>query len=156
LRDEVLLKAVLLGLDDPGLLRTILEDYRDRVRTQLEEFDERALNPAACESRSELLLTFADLLGCFRQQAELRWVERCLEEIHRLDDLPPLNSPPGDLLPTRNPPALRFTPSDPPARRSDRASIASSPSSRDHPLPGRSGSAPVATGERRSRDIARR
>jgi DNA-binding PadR family transcriptional regulator len=130
LRDEVLLKAVILGLDDPQQLRSILEAYRKTLREQLEKFDRTMLDPAACESRSELLMTLGDLLGCLRQQADLRWVERCLEELRRMDDMPPLDNPPEDITPNQDSPAFRFTPNDPMARRASPAARREAPSPR--------------------------
>jgi len=87
-RDEVLLRTVVVGLDDPRLLETVLQDYGSSLRPPLEAFDSTAVELAACESRSELLLTLASLLVCFRQQADLRWVELCLERIQTLADMP--------------------------------------------------------------------
>lgn len=88
-RDEIIVKTMVLGLDEPHLLRAVLEDHRERLVQWLERFDEGAIDPAACESRTELLHALARLLVCLRQQAELRWTERCLEELVTLTAMPP-------------------------------------------------------------------
>jgi DNA-binding PadR family transcriptional regulator len=106
-RDEVLLRCIVVGLDDPRLLGAVLNDYGNGLRTDLERFETETVDPAACGSRSELLLALARLRSCLHLQAELRWVARCQEEIRVLVDMPREVG-----APARDTPVLRFTPSN--------------------------------------------
>ena len=88
LRDEILLKTMFIGRDDPQRLGVVLGDRERSLMTWLEDFDDRAVDPEACTSRTELLLALSSLLLSFRQQADRRWTVYCLQAMARLQDLP--------------------------------------------------------------------
>lgn len=83
-RDEVLIKTMVLGIDEPTLLRVILDDYRAQLVQELDQLDESMVNPAECETRTDVLHTLARLRECLHQQMELRWTVQFLDEIERL------------------------------------------------------------------------
>jgi len=89
LRDEILLKLIFVGERDDRRVVDVLEDRRRAVLAALAKANHKRLSPKdrSTDRRVCLAALAADAM-CFRQEAELRWVEHCLRALH-----PPVPAP---------------------------------------------------------------